>query len=192
MAGFADLRRRVYAPRPLRYRGRWVDNWFSNFHPGTNPVLFSSLSFRSVEAAYVAAKCLDPEFRRRVSRMGPADAKRAGRPGNLIGLRPDWEEVCVAAMDLFLRQKFAAGTPELERLSGMGKPPVEANNWGDRRWGVGADDWRGKNALGVLLALIRDEFRRTGAVAPSAGEPDWARRQAELVPLMNRVGGDRR
>ncbi len=102
-------------------------------------------------------------------------------------IRKDWEEVAIAAMDSFVRQKFQPGTPELERLMAMECPPVEVNNWNDRRWGVEMD-WTGKNALGLLLSMIRWEYARTGKVEPGAPEPEWAERQRILVPLLNRVG----
>jgi len=185
MATFDDLHRRRYEPRPVPWRGRYPRNWFSNFEPGSaGAVALGGLRFATVEAAYQAAKRKNPAERVALAAMSASEAKRAGRKGVL---RPDWDRVAIACMDFLIRQKFADGTPELARLASESVPPVEYTTWGDRRWGVG-EDWEGRNALGLLLSLVRDDLRRLGRVPPGAEEDRWEERQRELVARMNRVG----
>jgi hypothetical protein len=58
------------------------------------------------------------------------------------------------------------------------------NNWNDRRFGATIDNGRGRNALGLLLALILIEYYE-GEVRPGAPEEKWAERQVELIARMN-------
>jgi len=183
---FDDLVTRTYDPQPIVWKGRYIDNWFSNFHAGAQPIQFSGLSFQTIEAAYQAAKWTDQARRALFQNLDASQSKKEGRR-KFPPIRPDWEQVAIAAMDNFVRQKFQPGTPELERLMRMDVPPVEVNNWNDRRWGVEMD-WTGKNALGLILSVIRWEYARTGMVLPGAEEPDWQQRQIELIPMLNRVG----
>jgi hypothetical protein len=103
--------------------------------------------------------------------------------GRATSLRPDWEHVNIAAMDFFLRQKWVPGTPEFDQLLRQAYPIVEFNNWGDRRFGAMIDNGRGRNALGLLLALIVIEYHN-GGIEPGAPEERWAERQVELIARM--------
>lgn len=199
MADFTDLALRQYAlSGPLAYRGRFVHNWFSNFDACGQPVSYRGHQSPRLEIPFVAAKNPDamvvapcggemPFITRVFACASPSEAKRLGAPrkrGGIIDPRPDWDGVNIAAMDLFLRQRWQPGTRDAHRLAGMTGPIVEWNNWRDDRWGVTIGNCRGRNALGLLLDKIADEIR-TGYVAPGAEEPFWAERQEELIVALN-------
>ena len=201
---------RLPVPPTLAWKGAYVDNGpLSNFSDGEAVIRYRSIASRKVEPAYVAAKApdalvrhpLDPSheavpFHVRVAAADPARVKRLGAPrsrGGLIDLRPDWENVCVAAMACFLAQKFAAGTREARWL--VEQPPpslVEFLNWHDSRWGCafarGEDHAIGRNALGLLLVIGRQRLI-AGRTLPIATEAEWPALQLALLPAMARLSG---
>lgn len=199
MAHFNDLRTRQYdAPTDLVWRGRFVHNWFSNFDAVGAPVTYRGRTTRRLELAFVAAKnpgqvvkladgreapFIDLVF----AQTTPGGAKQLGAPkhrGGVVDLRPDWDEVSVAAMDFFLRQRWQPGAEGASRLAALPSPIVEWNNWRDDRWGAVLGSHRGRNALGLLLDVIAGEIR-AGRVAPGADEAHWRERQEELVAALN-------
>jgi ribA/ribD-fused uncharacterized protein len=127
--------------------------WLSNFWPA--PVRWGVLC-PTVEHAYQAAKSATPEGRAYIAASPtPAVAKRRGR---LVTKRPDWGEVRVRVMHHLLRQKFVRGSVLATRLLETGDTQlVEANDWGDRFWGV--CEGRGQNMLGRLLMTVREELK---------------------------------
>ena len=89
--------------------------------------------------------------------------KEAKIKGNQLILRPDWEDVKVDIMLFALRCKFNwKNNPILcKRLINTGlKELVEVNYWGDTFWGYDRNLNRGKNILGRLLMLIREELKQ--------------------------------
>ena len=119
-------------------------------------VVFDGLQFRSVEAAYQAAKCRNPSERRDFTNLTPDEAKRLGRE---VQLRPDWERAKINIMRSLLHYKFCAH-PDLERalLATGDKELVEGNTWGDTFWGV--CNGVGENHLGRLLMEVREALRK--------------------------------
>lgn len=101
--------------------------FLSNFFPVL--VHFEERTYLSVEAAYQAAKTLDPEERQRFERIAPGSAKRLGRR---VELREDWELVKIDIMRVLLQEKFRRGGQLWEQLQAT-KPHelVEGNYWGD-------------------------------------------------------------
>lgn len=130
------------------------NRWLSNFWPCE--ITFEGLEFRSVEAAYVAAKTKDLDVRKKVqSFVASGDCKRFGRS---IKLRDDWEEIKLGVMRDLLVQKFAPGSPLAVRLLETGNCTiVEGNTWGDTFWGV--FHGVGENNLGKLLMEIREGLK---------------------------------
>jgi len=128
--------------------------WLSNFWPCD--IVFDKEHYDSVEAAYVAAKTLDPEIRIAIRQLStPGKVKRFGRN---IELRDDWEPVKISVMRELLQQKFAPGTELSKKLIATGKVPIiEGNTWGDTFWGV--CDGKGDNVLGNILEQIRNDLR---------------------------------
>lgn len=131
----------------LRFTGKY--RFLSNFWP--IKIQFEGVEFPSVEHAYVAAKTLDIEERKRIASVGkPGDAKRYGRK---LKLRQDWGSVRIEVMERLIEQKFA--DPELkEWLLATGEQQlIEGNTWGDHFWGVCGGV--GENHLGKILMRVR-------------------------------------
>lgn len=200
MANFAQLHVREYPdPGPLTWRGRFVHNWFSNFDPVGAPVDYRGFRSSRLELAFVAAKNPDQlvptadgrgstTFVERVFSVAmPGEAKRLGQRrerGGIVDLREDWDEVNLAAMDFFLRQRWEPSHPDSKRLASLPAPLVEWNNWGDDRWGATLRNRCGRNALGLLLDTLCEEIL-SGDVRPGADERFWSERQSELVEALN-------
>ena len=182
MATIYDLPLREWILPELEWKGRYVYNWFSNFEPSERPILLSGLQFPAVEQAYQASK-FSPDRRQAFTRMTPGQSKRAGQAS---GMRPDWDNVCVAAMDFLVRQKCAVGTADLERLALTEGDLIEANNWGDRRWGADLKGM-GRNALGLIRMNIRQDWLETRSVPAGADEQDWAAHQEVLVDRLKQI-----
>ena len=164
------------------FRGRYA--FLSNFYAVDIP--FEGLTYPSCEAAFQAAKCLDPEERIPFTETtNPVAAKRMGKK---VRLRGDWEAVKVGIMEQIVRIKFTLHPELAEKLVATGSLPImEANNWHDTFWGVDAATGRGENHLGEILMKVRAECGGTGPVAlPSAAArvpaPVPAPAQAEKKP----------
>jgi ribA/ribD-fused uncharacterized protein len=143
-----------YRPVEFIYRGKWVDNWFSNMVP--YPIEMHGVVYNSVENYYQAMKSMDPADWERVAAMTPSNAKRIGK---MLKLRPDWEHLKEGFMYDALVAKFTQ-QPFMTILLDTGDQIlIEWNNWGDRIWGVDIHDNKGQNLLGKLLMRIREELR---------------------------------
>ena len=125
----------------------------SNFVPCK--VMLGELEFASTEHAYVAAKTLDIEERKRIAAVETAgQVKRLGRK---LKLREDWEQVKDEVMNDLLIQKFAQ-EPFRSQLIATGDAYLEeTNHWGDTYWGV--CEGVGYNTLGWLLMKIRTNLQ---------------------------------
>ena len=140
--------------RITSFRGKYA--FLSNFYPAE--VEYEGMIYPTGEAAFQAAKCLDPADRIPFTEQtNPAAAKRMGRRAEL---RPDWERVKTGIMEDIVRAKFTAH-PELARqLAATGEMPlIEGNRWHDTFWGVDAGTGRGENRLGRILMKVRAELR---------------------------------
>jgi len=135
---------------------------FSNFQPA---VVYDAMgiAYPTVEHYYQAQKSTDRAERLDIaSRPTAAQAKRWGRT---LTLRPDWEQFKEPAMYLGLVQKFQPGTEHAKKLLATGNAEiVELNTWHDNFWGrctCGRCALRGegRNMLGGMLMLIRDQLR---------------------------------
>ena len=127
--------------------------FLSNFW--LTPIKFRELIYSSVEAAYQAAKTLDPDARIAISKMTPGQAKRAGRK---VYMRSDWEEIKIDIMILLNLQKYENPQLRATLLATGDAKLIEGNTWGDRFWGVYAG--KGENHLGIILMEIRDGLRK--------------------------------
>lgn len=130
--------------------------FLSNFYEWPNIVDFNGVFYSSTEAAYQAAKSLDPIEHKIFATLPPADSKRRGRA---IKMRPDWESIKLEVVEALLRQKFSDRNPHLvEALLATGDAVlVEGNYWGDTFWGVCRG--KGLNHLGRLLMERRAQLR---------------------------------
>lgn len=89
------------------FKGEYA--WLSDSWPA--PVKLDDMQFPNVEAAFQAAKTLDPEVRAKIASLPtPEQAKEMGHH---IMVRPDWDNVKSSIMQDLLRQKF--GNQELRQ-----------------------------------------------------------------------------
>ena len=136
-------------------------NWFSNFLPFDEPILFEGILYKTPEHFYQAMKNIDRKYRYRVAiSETPFQAKRIGRS---CELRSDWEEIKISVMTNAIRYKFKPGTSWYYRL--MKNPSeliIEWNNWHDNFWGdcvcLRCADIDGQNHLGKIIMQYRDEL----------------------------------
>lgn len=125
-------------------------------YPETVRVMFEGVAFDCTEKAYQAAKSLDHNVRKAISKMSPYEAK-AYWEGKDDQVRPDWLEVRDALMLDFNLQKFHGNLNLWKMLKATGDAElIEGNTWGDTYWGV--CDGVGQNKLGNMLRKIRDEI----------------------------------
>jgi ribA/ribD-fused uncharacterized protein len=138
------------------FKGKY--HFLSNFH--VTPVSYGGILWRTSEHAYQAAKTLDSdEFTRIMNAATPGKAKRLGAEATL---RPDWSGIKLRVMADILEAKFS--DPLMARmLEATGDAElVEGNHHGDEFWGVNLRTGEGKNHLGRLLMLLREERRVFG------------------------------
>lgn len=129
--------------------------WLSNFWAA--PIPRDGVVYRSVEHAYMAAKC-DAQHWKHFCAVTPrpGDVKRASRT---ITLRTDWETIKQDVMLDCLRKKFADQDLSDRLLRTGDALIVEGNTWGDVFWGVDVRKTppTGLNVLGQMLMHIRAE-----------------------------------
>lgn len=139
-------------PEPERIYG-FRDSYFflSNF--------FVERDGKTGEHRFQAAKVAgNPVWHDRImSAPTPAKAKYHGRS---CPLRPDWEQVKDEVMREVVERKFR--DPQLRRLllRTATAELIEANEWGDREWGVDQATGVGKNKLGRILMDVRAGIAR--------------------------------
>lgn len=139
----------------LEFKGDY--HFLSNFHEG-NPFVWQGETWLTSEHAYQAAKCVHKDQRDLIRNMPtPGATKRAGK---LVELRPDWEQVKDSIMLSIVRAKFASSPDLATKLIATGYAHLEEGNyWKDRYWGVcPAGSGNGKNVLGKILMIVRDEL----------------------------------
>jgi ribA/ribD-fused uncharacterized protein len=138
----------------LTFRG--PTRWLSNFH--LSPVKIDGILYPSVEHAYMAQKCADPNWKNKCqdSTVPPAEIKKLSYGVSLI---PGWDEIRLSTMKKCLQSKFSI-SPLKERLLETGDVLLqEGNTWGDKFWGIDQVTGEGENHLGKLLMEVREELR---------------------------------
>lgn len=126
--------------------------WLSNFFPCK--LEFEGLTFDNSEAAFQAAKCLNPIERTKFVGLAAGKSKRLGKK---VELRPDWNDIRIDVMREVLRAKFGQNKDLAEKLVATGDAElIEFNNWRDSFWGV--CNGKGQNNLGKLLMQVRKEI----------------------------------
>ena len=125
----------------------------------------------TVEHYFQAAKFPGSEhkqYRERIRTSGsPKQAKALGQTRK-ISIRSDWESVKENVMLYALRNKFANKKLKALLLSTNNRQLIE-NSPFDKYWGIGKNK-NGKNRLGQLLMMVRDEF---GKVQMKIQGTDW-------------------
>jgi hypothetical protein len=135
-------------PYPNCKGGPWLTDWKVKY-------------YRSTEHAYQAFKAdneAEHEYIRNLDTAGKA--KRAGRN---VSVRKDWEEIkCDLMLDL-VRVKFDDIGLARKLVETDNEELVEGNYWHDNVWGKCTCEHcstiEGKNWLGKILMIVRDEMR---------------------------------
>lgn len=126
--------------------------FLSNFWSCT--IEYEGMFFPSTEAAYQAAKSLDPEVRAKFLGLSFRESKELGRK---IECRKDWDTVRIPVMRMILRKKFKNADLRKKLLDTGDAYLEETNSWNDCFWGVCKGV--GENHLGKLLMEIREEIK---------------------------------
>jgi ribA/ribD-fused uncharacterized protein len=129
--------------------------FLSNFYPAEVQDNFG-IHYPTVEHAYQAAKCDDPQVRKIIAALAsPGLAKRSGKQ---LQISPVWDEVKFFVMRSFLDQKFSPGSELALKLKSTGdRLLIEGNHWGDTIWGQ-CPIGHGANHLGKMLMDIRSKL----------------------------------
>lgn len=116
---------------------------------------FPTLSYYSVEHAYVASKSLSPTIRKHVSSIQGDNPEYWGMPalkyGRGLSPHPDWDSAKLSIMEHYLRLKFAQPRFK-EFLLATNRQMIWET--GHKFWGI-----PGENHLGKLIMKIRGEIR---------------------------------
>lgn len=146
-----------------RFTGTYA--FLSNFYPCC--VVSNGMMFHSVEAAFQAAKCANPEDQAQFLTLSPTQAKRRGRQ---VQMRADWDAHKLKVMYDLLACKFKDNLELRAKLLETGNAIlVEGNTWHDNYWGCctcpQCGGKRGRNNLGRLLMKLRSNLlKSTGGV----------------------------
>lgn len=134
------------------FRRRWLSNFY-HCH-----VEYKGRVYQSVEHAYQAQKAaqkLDHDWIAKA--VGAAEAKRRGKT---VKLRPGFDEFKQRLMLKLLWSKFHHNPRLRTKLLQTGRHElVHGNTHHDEFWGVNRTTGEGKNRLGFLLMLLRDQIR---------------------------------
>jgi len=122
---------------------------------------YERMIYRSLEAAYQAAKTLD--LIERIKIQSAVTPGRAKKLGNAITLRDDWDKIKLGVMEELLRKKFKLGSELSQKLLETGdKELIEGNYWCDGWLGqcfCSKCGNKGENHLGKLLMKIRTDLK---------------------------------
>jgi ribA/ribD-fused uncharacterized protein len=119
------------------------------------PMNYEGHTYWSAEAAYQAAKCLNPEDKELFLGKTAQEAKKLGRK---IQIRPDWDDVKIDIMKDIVKTKFTQYSYLKEQLiKTKDEELIEGNWWGDTFWGVDSNGI-GENHLGQILMELRREL----------------------------------
>lgn len=134
------------------FRGEY--GFLSNFYDCK--VYYNGMMFKNSEAAFQAMKCCSEE---EALTFQEHTASKAKYHGQLVKLRPDWEEVKLQIMEEIVRAKFVQNLPLAKKLVATGDAElIEGNTWGDTYWGVDTRKKKGENHLGIILMKLRSEL----------------------------------
>lgn len=129
--------------------------FLSNFYPAS--MRFLGHDVPTSEHAYQMCKAMgDKDIEHIATALSPAEAKRRGQ---LIKVRPDWNEMRLGCMKLVVRNKFTQNGILGSMLVGTGDALlIEGNKWHDKFWGVDLRTGVGENNLGKILMEVRSEL----------------------------------
>lgn len=128
---------------------------FDNF--SAHAVEFDGELYPTAEAAYQAAKCIDPKGKEEIrNARSPEQAKLLANEVYKAAKDPEWGGKKALVMEKILRAKLAQHSKVAEALVQSGNEDIIENSPIDYFWGEGADG-SGQNMLGKLWMKIRAE-----------------------------------
>ena len=129
--------------------------FLSNFYPCK--IEYGNLIFPSVENAYQAMKCANPNDMLQFTNITAAEAKKLGRK---VTMRDGFDDIKYNVMRFLLDKKFEDKDLQKRLLDTAPESIVEGNYWHDNYWGVctceKCRDKIGHNHLGELLQRKRN------------------------------------
>lgn len=138
----------------LKFRGE--NGWLSNFAEVS--VTLDTITYESVEHAYIAAKCDDMEWKKLCS-SGEFNAGQLKKVSKDIDTVENWDDIKYGVMETLLYQKFTK-EPFKTKLLKTGTVLIrEGNFWNDKYWGYCLKTNEGENMLGKLIMEIRTKLR---------------------------------
>lgn len=132
---------------------------FSNF--SAHGFLLDRLWWPTSEHFFQAQKFVNTDrqwYEKIQMAKSPRDAAKMGR-NRSHPLDPNWEQIKDEVMRRGVRQKFTTHPDLKEILLGTGDEELVENSPIDYYWGCGADG-SGKNKLGQVLMIVREELRQ--------------------------------
>ena len=142
------------------FEGKYA--FLSNFYNSPFIGTIDEIEYPTVEHYFQAQKSLNLQDRRRIAAAPtPGQAKHLGRH---VNLRTDWEFKKLKVMRYGLKRKFDTHPDLKEQLLATGDAIlIEGNTWHDNFWGdcgcPKCQNIAGKNNLGKLLMMLRDEYK---------------------------------
>lgn len=128
-------------------------SFLSNFY--TSPIVIFGKTYITVEHAYQAMKSLNPHDSETIRlAYTPGKAKSLGK--HLV-CREDWDEIKDSVMYFLLQLKFQNKELATKLKETSPHELIEGNTYGDIYWGQ-CPIGNGKNMLGKLLMVVRDEL----------------------------------
>lgn len=140
-----------------KFEGRY--SFLSNFYAAQT--LYEGTLYPTSEAAYQAAKTINPDDRLKIlMACTPDDAKHLGRH---VQIRPDWEEVKDDIMYEIVKNKFKNKGLADKLLKTGDELLCEGNYWHDNYWGAcvcpKCNPLPRRNQLGKILMRVREELK---------------------------------
>ena len=123
------------------------------------PVVYEGLLYRNSEAAYQAAKFINPKTKALFLDLDGFEAKKLGKSRDFT-MRKDWEEVKYDIMYKIVLAKFKQNVDALRRLLATGHLEIIEGN--PSKYTPTKGDWIGKNTLGKIHMRVRKELRESG------------------------------
>ena len=123
------------------------------------PVVYEGLLYRNSEAAYQAAKFINPKTKALFLNLDGFEAKKLGKSRNFT-MRKDWEDVKYDIMYKIVLAKFKQNVDALRRLLATGHLEIIEGN--PSKYTPTKDDWIGKNTLGKIHMRVRKELSESG------------------------------
>ena len=145
----------------MEFRGKY--DFLSNFYPVN--ITIDNITYPSVENAYQAMKCENPDDRYAFVGISPTEAKRFGQS---VKMKQDFKRNRVKIMEKLLHEKFKDENL-MKRLTEIDGEIAEDNHWNDKFWGrtytSAYGKFEGENMLGKLLMCVRDNKEYHGRMS---------------------------